>query len=105
MRVTISHTKPRQEVKDAVDHSMGQLFSGLGGGMVEFTEHHRQWQGDTLAFSLTAKMGFIKAPLKGTVEVTDRDVTIDVDLGLLEKLIPQETVRNEIQGRVRGLLT
>ena len=105
MRVTISHNKPKQQVKDAVDHSMSQIFGGFGSGVIEFTEHHRQWQGDTLAFSLTAKMGFIKSPLKGTVVVTDTDVTVDVDLGLLEKLIPQDTVRNEIQGRIRGLLT
>ena len=105
MRVTIAHSKPKQTVKDAVDHSMGQLFGGIGGTMVEFTEHHRQWHGDTLAFSLTAKLGFIKSPMKGTVVVTDNDVTVDIDLGLLEKLISQDAVRSEIQGRIRGLLT
>ena len=105
MRVTISHNKPRQQVKDAVDHSLNQLFGGLGAGVVEFTEHHRHWHGDTLAFSMTAKMGFIRSPLKGTVQVTDTEITVDIDLGLLEKLIPHDTVRNEIQGRIRGLLT
>jgi hypothetical protein len=58
-----------------------------------------------MSFSLTAKMGFIKTPIKGTVEIRAADLTVDVDLGLLDKLIPQETVRTGIEGRVRGLLT
>jgi hypothetical protein len=105
MRVTIQHNKPLEQVKSAVDHSMNQVFSGLGGGIIEFTDQHRHWNGDTMAFSLTARMGFIKTPIKGTVAVTASDVTVDVDLGLLEKLIPQETVRTGIEGQVRGLLT
>lgn len=105
MRVTISHNKPVQQVKDAVDHSMNQVFGGFGGGMIEFTEDQRQWNGNTMTFALTAKMGFIKSPIKGTVEVQERDLIIDVDLGLLEKLIPPEAVRTGIESRVRGLLT
>jgi hypothetical protein len=105
MRVTITHNKPVQQVKDAVDHSMDQVFSGLGVGIVEFTDPHRQWNGDTMSFSLTAKMGFIKTPIKGTVEIRATDLTVDVDLGLLDKLIPQETVRTGIESQVRGLLT
>ena len=105
MRVTISHNKPVDQVKSAVDHSLDQVFNGLGSGMVEFTDHHRAWNGDTLAFSMTAKLGFIKSPVKGTIAVGKSDVAIDLDLGLLDKLIPQETVKTAIESRVRGLLT
>jgi hypothetical protein len=38
------------------------------------------------------------------VEVTDRDVTIDVDFGLLERLIPKNKVRDVFGERVKGLL-
>src|SRR5689334_5983119 len=105
MRVTISHNKPLEQVKSSVDHSMTQVFSGLGAGIVEFTDPHRQWHGDTMEFSMTARIGFVKTPIKGTVAVTAIDITVDVDLGLLEKLIPQDTVRTGIEGQVRGLLT
>lgn len=44
------------------------------------------WQRSTLNFMLTAKMGLITTPIKGTVEVTDKELTIDVDLGLLNRL-------------------
>jgi autotransporter translocation and assembly factor TamB len=44
------------------------------------------------------------APIKGTVDVTDKDLTIDVDLGLLEKLFPVKQATAAIESRVRGLL-
>jgi hypothetical protein len=55
-------------------------------------------------FSLTAKMGFMTAPIRGTVLVTDKDVTIDADLGFLENLITPK-VKTQLESRVRGLLT
>jgi hypothetical protein len=50
-------------------------------------------------------MGIISTPIKGTIEVTERELTIDVDLGLLERLIPQAKTRDAISTRIRGLLT
>src|SRR5437764_5608557 len=105
MRITISHNKPIQQVKDSVDHSLMQVFNGLGSGVLEIADQHHHWHGDTMAFSLTARLGFIKTPIKGTVAVTEKDVTVDVDLGLLEKLVTQDAVRTSIEGKVRGLLT
>ena len=49
-------------------------------------------------------MGWISTPIKGTVEVTDQDLTIDADLGLLERLIPAATAREMVSSRIRGLL-
>ena len=105
MRVTISHNKPVPQVRDAVDRSIMQVFNGLGSGVVELTDQHHQWHGDTMSFSMTARLGFIKTPIKGTVAVTEKEVTVDVDLGLLEKLVAQDAVRTGIEGKVRGLLT
>jgi len=105
MRVTIAHNKPQQEVKESVDRSTERLFSGIGSGPLEFSDYHKQWHGNTMSFTLTAKMGFIKTPIKGTIEVGEKDLTVDVDLGLFDKLIPQETVKNRLESGVRGLLT
>jgi hypothetical protein len=68
-------------------------------------EEQRNWRGSTLEFSISAKMGFVNTPIKGTIEVTDRDVTIDADLGLLERLISATKARAAISSRIRGLLT
>ena len=55
-------------------------------------------------FSLTAKLGFLSTPIKGFVEVTDREVIIDADLGILERMIPQDKARDLLGAKVRGLL-
>jgi hypothetical protein len=103
VRITVSHNRPKEEVMQSVDRSFNDLFQGIG-GPVKLVEERRSWQGNTLTFSLTAKMGWISTPIQGTVEVTDRDITIDADLGLLERLIPAKTAREAISSRVRGLL-
>ena len=105
MRVTISHNKTKQEAKDAVERSIGQMFMGIAVGPLEFLDQQKQWDGDTMKFSLTAKMGFLKTPIQGSVLVGDKDITIDVDLGLLNKLIPEDAAKSRIERRVRGLLT
>src|SRR3954449_10446638 len=105
MRITVSHTKSKNEVMQAVDRSFDDLFRGVGIIPVQFVQEERNWQGSTLNFKLSAKMGFISTPIKGTIEVTDKDITIDADLGLLERLIPASKAQTAITSRVRGLLT
>ena len=105
MRVTVSHTKSKQEVIQAVDRSFDDIFRGIGMVPVQFVEERRSWQGSTLTFSISAKAGILSTPIKGSIEVTDQDLTIDVDLGLLESLLPQAKTRDAITSGIRGLLT
>ena len=49
-------------------------------------------------------MGLFSTPIKGTVEVTDRDLIVDADLGLLNRLLPEKTIQEVIGGRIKGLL-
>lgn len=88
----------------AVDRSFDDLFGNIGVMPVQLVEEKRSWQGSTLHFSLSAKMGPLSTPIKGFVEVTDRDLTIDADLGLFERLIPASKVRETLTARARGLL-
>ena len=104
MRVTVSHNKPKEEVMQSVDRSFDDLFRGMAGVPLQFVNEKRSWKGSTLTFSVDAKMGFISAPIAGTVDVTDRDITIDVDLGLLERLLPQAKTREALTSGIRGLL-
>jgi hypothetical protein len=89
----------------SVDRSFDDLFRGVGSMPIQVVEERRNWRGSTLDFSISAKMGIIKTPIKGTIEVTDRDITIDADLGLLERLIPANKAQAGITSRIRGLLT
>ena len=104
MRITVSHNRSREEIKEAVDRSFDDLFREIAILPLRFVKERKAWQGNTLIFSLTAKMGLISTLIRGTLEVTERDVTIDVDLGLLERLIPATRAREAVTSRVRGLL-
>jgi hypothetical protein len=103
MRVTVSHNRSREEIIRSVDRSFDSLFEGIG-LPVRIVPQQRSWQGSTLTFALTAKMGLLSTPIKGTVEVTDHDLTIDADLGILERMIPAKKAQEVITSHVRGLL-
>jgi hypothetical protein len=104
MRITISHHQSKAEVIETVDRSFNEMFQDAAGLPVRLVVEQKSWQGSILSFSLSAKLGFISTPIKGTVEVTDHDLTVDVDLGTLNRLVPEKTVREAIGGRIKGLL-
>ena len=104
MRVTVSHNRSKDEVIRAVDRSFDDLFRSLPIPALKIVNERRSWQESTLTFSCEVKMGILSTPIKGTVEVTHKDVTIDADLGLLERFFPMKQARTAIEGRIRGLL-
>jgi len=104
MRITISHNRSKAEIIESVDRSFNEMVQGVEGLPVRLVVQQKSWQGPTLSFSLTAKLGLLSTPIKGTVEVTDQDVTVDADLGLLNRLVPEKTARDVIGNRIKGLL-
>jgi hypothetical protein len=105
MRITIAHTKGRQQMIQIVDRAFDDVFKGVAQVPITIANQQKSWQGPLMTFSLVAKMGFISNPISGTVTVTDTDVTFDADLGMLAKLIPAEKIQTTLQTRLRGLLT
>jgi len=106
MRITVSHNKGLQGAMKAVNDSAEQLFMSAATGPVQVTDVQRSWEGSTMDFAFTARMGLFSAPIKGKTYVTERDVTIDVELpALLKQFIPEEKVKQQMEGRVRGLLS
>jgi hypothetical protein len=102
MRITVSHNKPKEEVIQSIDRSIDDLLKQSL--PVQITVQQRSWQGSTLTFAIAAKMGFFSSPIKGTVDVTDTDITIDADLGMFEGFVSAEKAREVVGSRVRGLL-
>jgi hypothetical protein len=88
----------------SVDRSFDDLLRSVGAVPLRFVDEKRSWQGSRLTFSMSAKMGFLSTPITGTVDVTETDLTIDVDLGLLERLIAPAKARDALTSTVRGLL-
>ncbi len=104
MRITVAHHKSKEQIIQAVDRSFDELFKGTPLVPIEVTNEARKWDGNTLTFSFNAKMGVLRAPIKGTVKVGDSDLTIDADFGLLEKLLGGGMTKT-LETRVKGLLT
>ena len=88
----------------SVDRSFNDLFKGIGTVPIQIVNESRRWTGSRMDFSFDAKVGIVRAPIKGFVDVTDRDVTVDADLGWLERLFPAKQTQAALEGRVRGLL-
>jgi len=104
MRVTVSHNQSKQEMMKAVDKAVGDLFKGIPMGPVQISDPQKSWQGSTLTFTMTAKMGILKNPIRGTIEVTDKDLTIDADLGILNSFLPESKVKAAVETQVQKLL-
>jgi|SRR5262245_11188477 len=104
MRITVAHHRTKDEMQKAVDRAFDDLFKGVAGVPVQLSEERREWQGSVLSFALVARMGLLSNPIKGTVEVTDQEITIDADLGMLERLLSSPSVRDAVGQKIRGLL-
>jgi hypothetical protein len=104
MRITISHNRSKAEIIESVDRSFNEMVQGVEGLPVRLVVQQKSWQGPTLSFSLTVKLGLLSTPIKGTVEVTDQDLTLDADLGVLNRLVSENAARKVIGNRIKGLL-
>lgn len=105
MRITVKHDKGLQGAMKIVNDSADQLMASAAAGPVQVTDVNRTWNGSTMDFAFTGRMGLFNAPIRGQVFVTEQDVTVDVELpGILKHLVPEEKVKAQVEGRVRGLL-
>lgn len=104
MRITISHNRSKAEIIEAIDRSFNEMLQGVEGLPVRLVVQQKSWQGPILSFSLTAKLGLLSTPIKGTVEVTAQDLTLDADLGVLNRLVSENAAREVIGNRIKGLL-
>lgn len=104
MRITIAHHRSKQEVRESVDRAFNDLFQGLAGFPLQILVQQRAWQGDMLNFALTAKLAGLSNPIRGTIEVTGQNLTLEVDWGLLNRLIPEKAAGEVLGKRIKGLL-
>ena len=104
MRIAIGHEKSVPQAIEVADRAVDQVFKGLPVGCVEIVGQQKEWSGPVMTFGLTARLGFVKYPMRGTVEVTDKQWIVDVDLMMFGKLLPDKTHR-AIEARWRALLS
>ena len=104
MRITITHNRSKEDVIQSIDRGFNQLFQEAGALPVKLVVEQRSWQGSTMSFLLTAKMGIMSTPIRGTVDVTDKDLTIAADLGMFNRFVDEKSAQQMIGNRIKGLL-
>ena len=104
MRITVAHNRTKAGAIEAVDRSLNEMSQEAAGLPVRLVVKQKSWQGSTLSFQLSAKIGLMSSPIKGTIEVTDSELIIDADLGMLNRLLPEKTIQDMIGNRMKGLL-
>jgi hypothetical protein len=105
MHITIGHKKTVEQAKQLVERSIDDVFKTLVNTPIEIVEPRKRWAGELMEFAFTARMGFLKYPVHGTVEVTSSRFIVNIDLGLLGKLLPCDKVNRPLEARIRGLLS
>jgi len=104
MKITIAHNRPKAEVIQTIDRSFDEMSRPNVGIPVQLAVKSKSWQGSVLNFELSAKMAMLSTPITGTVEVTDTDVIINADLGMLNRFVSDETAAEMFGKRFKGLL-
>ena len=104
MKITIAHNRTKTEVMQTIDRSFDEMSKPNAGIPVQLAVKSKNWQGSVLNFELSAKMAMLSTPIKGTVEVTDTDVIINADLGMLNRFVSDETAAEMFGKRFKGLL-
>jgi len=104
MRITVSHNKSKVEairlVNDAADQALRPILSGP----IQMSDLQKRWSDSTMTFSLKVGFGGAQVPIKGSILVTERDVTIDCDLPpMLESFLP-DAAKASVQATFQKLL-
>lgn len=106
MRITVPHNKTKAEAIKAVNDGADRALSASLPGPLRISDVQKSWTGDQLNFSLTAALMGAASPIKGSILVTDRDVTIDADIpALLAMLLPEKKIEEAAAKGIKGLLT
>jgi hypothetical protein len=105
MTIIIPHGTTAEKAMAMVDSSANSLFESTAGPHVQLVDKTRSWNGSTMDFGLTARVGFISVPISGTILVDAVNVTVNCQLpALVNQFIGEERIRTGLDGRIRAML-
>jgi len=103
--VVVPHNTTVEDAIGKVDRSANHLFEGAGDGFVELVDRKQSWNGPSMDFSLTARVGFISLPISGMVVIDEINVTLQCELPALAKnFLGEEKIHADLDRRVRAML-
>lgn len=105
MRIEQQHNLGKAEAIRRINVLVEDLLRREPPAGVKVTDVAKNWTGDGLQFSVTAKKGFFGATITGTVQVTDVLVTLEAVLpGILTAFISEDKIRGDVQGQLAKVL-
>lgn len=106
MRVDVAHQLGKDAAVPVMDRCLDHLLSGIGGSSIEILDKKKTWNGSSMRFSFTGKVGYISVPLAGTIDVSDANVVVNMDLPpLVKTFIGEEKIHRIVETNVREMLT
>lgn len=105
MTIIVPHNTTAEKAIVTVDQSSDTLFEGAGGSGIQLLDRKKNWNGPTMDFSMTARVGFISLPISGMVVVDEINVTVHCELpAMVKKFGGEDSIRAGIERKVRGML-
>lgn len=105
MHIEQSHQLGKDEVRKRADQLTDNLINMPIPGGVSIGDISKQWNGDTMDFSFRASQGFFGANISGSVQVTDNNVALDVNVPpILSTFISEDKIKAMIQNKMAETL-
>jgi|GEM_PF-981066 len=105
MRITVPHSHGREEAARTVEDTVSDLLQAELPRPFHMTGMRKQWSDSKLQFQTAVAMGPLRMPVRGTIQVHDTEVVIDIELPpLLSKFIPEERLKEAVEARIRKRL-
>ena len=101
MHIRVPHNRDVDGARRDVRARCREAYDHQPAGYGCDQRRQKRRNGKTLEFSLFAAVGPFRSPIRGLAIVTDKDITIDIDLPkLLTAVLPERA----LEASVRGLL-
>src|SRR5437867_1986035 len=99
MRITVLHKRKIEDARRHVERAVEKLATINLAGAIEISRVEKRWSGTTLEFSLYGAVGPFRSPIRGMAIVTEKDVTLDIDLPkLLTAVVPERAFETSVRG-------
>jgi hypothetical protein len=105
MHVTVAHKKSQEDAVKIIDESVDNLIKSIPAGSVKIIDQEKTWNGSTMSFSFKGRKGIFATTIRGTVAVTDKDVTIDAEIpGIIKTFVSDQTISDAVEARAKQIL-
>jgi hypothetical protein len=105
MHVTVVHNKSQEEAMKIVDQSIDNLIRSIPAGSVKILDEERMWNGPTMSFSFKGRKGIFVTTIRGTVAVTDKDVTVDAQIpGIIKTFVSDKSISDAVEAKAKEIL-